>query len=404
MAGNIAHRWEEISGKDNWNNLLDPLDLDLRRSILNYGNLNEAVGDAFNDVKVSKNYGTSRYSKANLFDRVGLVKGNPFKYEVTKFFYATSEIDLPEILFVSNSSWIGYVAVATDEGKVALGRRDIVISWRGTRLDSEWINDITVNMVSASEILGNASTGGGAKDPKVHEGFLSIYTSTDPESSYSKTSAREQVLTEVRRLVEIYKNEEISITVVGHSMGAAVATINAADIVGNGANKVNDISGKACPVTAIVFACPLVGDSDFKLAFSSMNDLRLLRVRNVPDIVPGLPIFGFVNNNLLKPIRYVEVGVELSFDSRDSNYLKSTDKSWHNLEVYLHGVAGTQGSKGGFELEVNRDINLVNKGTDALKDDYSIPSSWWIEKNKGMVQHDDGTWHLDDREEDTPDV
>ncbi|XP_058083020.1 phospholipase A1-II 1-like [Magnolia sinica] len=398
MAGSIANRWKEISGNDNWKNLLDPLDIDLRRSILNYGDLNIAVAAAFNAEKASKNYGTSRYSMANLFDKVGIVKGNPFRYNVTKFFYATSKIKLPEPFFISNSSWIGYVAVATDEGKVALGRRDIVISWRGTQLGSEWINDITVSMVSASEILGNASSGGGAKDPKVHEGFLSIYTSNDPQSSYSKTSARDQVLSEVRRLVELYKDEEISITVVGHSMGAAVATLNAADIVANGANKSNDLPSKPSSVTAILFASPRVGNSEFKLAFSAMKDLRLLRIRNAPDPVPGVPILGFVN--VIEPIQYVDIGVELSIDTEKSDYLKPENNSPHDLEIYLHGVAGTQGSKGVFELEVNRDVVLVNRWTDALKDEYHVPISWWIEKNKSMVQSNDGTWNLDDREED----
>ncbi|KAI9127049.1 hypothetical protein K1719_001608 [Acacia pycnantha] len=383
--GSIATNWRELSGQNYWKDLLDPLDINLRRYIIHYGEMAEATYDAFNSDKVSKYARRSRYGKRDFFSKVGLENGNPFKYKVTKFLYATSQIDFLILDDVEESNWIGYVAVATDEGKAALGRRDIVVAWRGTNRAMEWIKDVQFLLDDAPFIFGDDS------DCKVHRGFYSVYTATNSssQSNITKTSARTQVLTEIRRLVNKYKDEEISITVTGHSLGAALATLNAVDIVASKCNIREDESKKACPVTAIVFASPRVGDSDFEEFSSCLKDLRILRIQNKKDIVPRHPFLG-----------YKEVGEELEIDTQESGFLKQPGNmtSWHNLEVYLHGVAGTQGSKGGFNLEVKRDIALVNKGMDALKDEYHIPEAWRIDQNKGLVQQPDGTWKMQEPE------
>ncbi|TKW24671.1 hypothetical protein SEVIR_3G064600v4 [Setaria viridis] len=391
-----AVRWRELHGNNSWNGLLDPLDIDLRKSVIAYGELAQAAQDGFNHERRSPHAGACLYGRSDLLAGVGVAAAG--SYAVTKFFYATSAVPVPESVLLlplpelgdaawcRESNWIGYVAVATDEGVAELGRRDIVVAWRGTVTDLEWANDFSFTPVSAAPVLGSSA----AANPlaMVHQGFLSVYTSSNANSKYNKASARDQVFEEVRRLMELYKDEETSITITGHSLGAALAVLNAVDIAANGLNAAS--SQPPCPVTAVVFACPHVGDRSFKAAFDSFEHLRALHVKNAGDVVPIVP-----------PVVYVDVGVLLAIDTGRSPYLKKpgTVQTLHNLECYLHGVAGEQGRAGGFKLEVDRDVALVNKGVDALEDEYPVPANWWVPKNKWMVRGADGHWKLEDFKE-----
>ena len=91
------------------------------------------------------------------------------------------------------------------------------------------------------------------------------------------------MIKEVKRLVEEYKDEEVSITVTGHSLGASLATMNAVDIAFNKINKASN--GKEFPVTAFAFASPKVGDIQFKATFDKLKHLHILRIHNLLDIL-----------------------------------------------------------------------------------------------------------------------
>ncbi|OMO65333.1 Lipase, class 3 [Corchorus olitorius] len=453
MAVSISSRWRKLSGEKNWEGLLNPLDINLRHYLIHYGEKTAAVGDLFNNEEESEGFGNSLFPKEEFFPGAGLEKGNKFKYNVTHFLYAGSD--------VVKSAWFGYVAVATDEGKAALGRRDILVSWRGTITDSEWFNNAQFFPKSASELFGNDI------DANVHSGFLDLYTGTSSNSANNKTSARDQVLKAIRELVDKYKDEEISITVTGHSLGGALATLNAMDIVANGYNKPTSM------VTAFVYGGPRVGNDGLERLFQTLgDDLHLLRITNRFDPVHHVP---FEN------MGYTHLGKELTIDTSKSDYLKrqffvdilkffrqsmtniedsldiirsriltinagtkenlrisSSSQTLnsdgrilvkesleilveensamergriqprgivpdfimehvgqlfiaHDLEIYLHGVAGEQ--KDGFRVEVDRDIALINKHLDHLKDDYKVPAEWWRNENrKNMVQMENGHW------------
>ncbi|XP_047318108.1 phospholipase A1-IIgamma-like [Impatiens glandulifera] len=370
--------WRMMSGEKNWDGLLDPLNEDLRRYIIHYGEMAQATYDAFDSNESSKTFGNNKYTMNEMFSQVGLTKGRARKnYIITKYLYATDSIPP----FNKDTNWMGYVAVSTDEGKKELGRRDIVVAWRGTQEAIEWVSDARFLLQPAPLIFGE-----GAEKPNVHRGFYFLYTSNNPGSTFSKTSARDQVLEEVNRLVNKYKNEEISVTVTGHSLGAAIATLNAIDIAKNIFNG----STTSPLVTAFPFASPHVGDWKLSNSASTLANLHVLRIENIPDVVPDIPRLGYAN-----------VGEVLIFDARKSKFVKylyeffSSVAMAHSLEMYLHGVAGTQGSQKEFKDKVERDLTLVNKYSDFLKNEYGVPLSWFNKPDKaGMVQQEDGTWKL----------
>ncbi|CAM0953680.1 unnamed protein product [Alopecurus aequalis] len=412
--GSIASRWRALQGSGSWEGLLDPLDPDLRASVIAYGELAEATYEGFNSQRRSPHAGSCIYGHADLLAAASV--SHPGRYSVTKFIYATcglvhltqppppvgssSPTSLPDAFFVlpspalheepwcRESNWMGYVAVATDEGVGALGRRDIVVAWRGTVESLEWVNDLDFTPTSAAPVLGPDN--GGAV---VHHGFLTVYMCSDKDSKYNQASARDQVMEEVRRLMELHKDEETSITVTGHSLGGSLATLNAVDMVAHGINVPPPSTSNQphCPVTAILFASPHVGDGNFKSACASFPDLRALHVKNFGDVVPLYPPIGYVDS----------ATAALPIDTGKSPYLKQpgTMQTRHNLECYLHGVAGYQGASGGFRLMVDRDVALVNKGANALKDEYPVPPNWHVVNNKCMVRGPDGHWKLRDFEE-----
>ena len=191
--------WAELSGRDNWDGLLDPLDADLRRAVIRYGELAQATSDAFIADPASPYAGASRYAPGAFLRRAQAGPGAG-AYRVTRFLYATSGARLPDGLLTrpappgawsAESNWMGYVAVATDTGAAALGRRDIVVAWRGTKRAVEWANDLDITLVPAEGVVG---PGPGWSQPAVHRGFLSVYTSRNSTSRFNKQSTREQVI------------------------------------------------------------------------------------------------------------------------------------------------------------------------------------------------------------------
>ncbi|KAJ8751163.1 hypothetical protein K2173_016344 [Erythroxylum novogranatense] len=405
----LSESWNEIQGCNDWKGLLDPLNSHLRKEIIHYGEFAQACYDSFDFDPHSKYCGTCKYQGAHFFEKLDM---HDYGYQISRYLYATSNINLPNFFQKSklssvwsiHANWMGYVAVTTDEEEIKrLGRRDIVIAWRGTVTYLEWIYDL-------KDILCSANF---TNDPsiKIESGFYDLYTKKEGSCTYCTFSAREQVLAEVKRLLDYYRGEELSITVTGHSLGAALAILSAYDIAEMGLNYMedgdNEDSRAKIPITVYSFAGPRVGNLKFKERCDELG-VKVLRVINVHDKVPTVPgiianekfqFQKYIEETISFPWSYAHVGVELALDQKQSPFLKPTNdiSCAHNLEAHLHLVDGYHGKGQEFRLVTKRDIALVNKSCDFLESNYGVPPNWRQDENKGMVRNGEGRWVLPER-------
>lgn len=323
----LASMWREIQGAHDWAGLVAPqLHPLLRAEIVRYGELVGATYKAFDLDPASKCYLNCKHGKARMLEAVGLAGAG---YDVTRYIYAAPDVALPGRAGPPcPSRWIGYVAVASDEAARRLGRRDIVVSFRGTVTGSEWV----ANMMSSLE-PARFDPADPRPDVKVESGFLSVYTSDDATCRFTCGSCRNQLLSEVTRLMSKYKHEEMSITLAGHSMGSSLATLLGYDLAELGLNR-------TVPITVYSFAGPRVGNTGFKDRCDELG-VKVLRVVNVNDPITKLPGI-FFNENSTRVLGgklelpwscacYTHVGVEIALD-----FFKARDPACvHDLDAYL---------------------------------------------------------------------
>ncbi|KAI3787470.1 hypothetical protein L1987_41963 [Smallanthus sonchifolius] len=358
-VASLDQKWREYQGIKNWEGLLDPLDDDLRHEILRYGDFVEAAYLCFEFDTSSPDYATCKFTKNTMLDRCGLGGSG---YKVTKNLHATCGVQLPRWIArmqswtSTNSSWIGYVAVCDDDKEIArLGRRDVVISYRGTATCLEWIENLRTTLTSLPNDVAPER-----KRAMVQKGFLSMYMS----ATAICPSLQDVVREEISRIISTYGNEPLSVTITGHSLGAALATLTAYDIT---------TTFKRSPmVTVLSFGGPRVGNRDFRSQLEN-SGTRILRIVNSTDVITKVPGFSVDSYNdmtkrrawlqgwLQKHVdetdhfRYADVGKELRLSSNASPYLTKSDfATCHDLKTYLHLVDGYESSSCPFRTTARR--------------------------------------------------
>jgi hypothetical protein len=336
-AASVASMWRQVQGSDDWAGLLEPLHPVVRDEVARYGDLVDACYAALDTDPSSRRYMCCKHGKERVLQQAagGGADAGGRGYEVTRYIYATPDVTRgPSSSSVASnsSSWVGYVAVSTDETTRRLGRRDVLVAFRGTVSRAEW----TANLMSSLKPARLGDTR--SDDVRVESGFLNLYTSSSSAGNDGMGSCREQLLREVSRLIASFSNsnpaagaggdtDDMSVTLVGHSMGSALAMLLAYDLAERGLTQ-----PRVAPVTVFSFGGPRVGNAAFKARCDELG-VKALRVANVLDPVTKLPGL-FLNEGTPRGLRgdcYVHVGVELALDLLRLRDLGSV----HHLATYV---------------------------------------------------------------------
>ncbi|XP_030467709.2 phospholipase A1-Ibeta2, chloroplastic-like [Syzygium oleosum] len=373
----LASRWQEYHGCNDWAGLLDPLDENLRREVVRYGEFVQAAYEAFNTDPATSAEVAPPPRHVVLPDR---------SYKVTKSLYATSSIGLPKWVddvapdldwMTQRSSWIGYVAVCEDRREIQrMGRRDIVIALRGTATCLEWAENMRAHLVDMPQVGGPAPEAAQGQS-KVECGFQSLYRT----GGAHVPSLAESVADEVKRLLKLYEGETLSITVTGHSLGAALALLVADELSTCSAESPS--SSPPPHVAVFSFGGPRVGNKAFANRINAKN-VKVLRIVNNQDIITRVPgtflsedleqklrdtkLEGVLDDNM--PWDYSHVGTELRVDTRMSPFLKpdADVACCHDLEAYLHLVDGFSSSNCPFRDNAKRSlVRLLNEQASNVK-------------------------------------
>ncbi|TYR79160.1 lipase family protein [Priestia megaterium] len=189
---------------------------------------------------------------------------------------------------IVRKEWFGFILESDDA---------IVIAFRGTQSEADWIADARIHQRSYP-YTENAG--------RVHEGFLSIYESCREEifTTYSTLPAKPLYIT-------------------GHSLGAALAILHALDVATN----------TSFPhITMYNFASPRVGDQQFVQTYTqTVSNSRSFI--NTTDLVPKLPPKRLYNPYNEQMLYYEDDPLKLLFTIQTGSTTEN-----HSPKTYSVGV------------------------------------------------------------------
>lgn len=188
------------------------------------------------------------------------------------------------------------------EDKTAPG--NYVIAIRGTQGWEEWWDDFHV-FPAPYPAGGN-----------VESGFYDIYKTLATAAPASTAIEPASAFLENLKSLSAGPARPV-FTIVGHSLGSALANFVALDA----AMKL----GAKADVRLTTFACPLTGDQGFVRLLEKYVPANT-RIVNIPDLVPDLP----------PDLGYVHVNTAFLVDSRNYPAVKRTYACYHSILTYLY--------------------------------------------------------------------
>jgi hypothetical protein len=198
-------------------------------------------------------------NRAGKTQNAGLIGGG-VDYEVITTIYANDLATDMNPLRSNDIVSIGLVLQASGTG-------DTVIAIRGTEGIQEWIQDAKFLAVPCPLLLGAGKT---------EDGFTAMYKSMTVGSGGGSPSV-------VKALSNLpWKTPVTSLTVCGHSLGGALATLLALDVAANCPSPFNN-------PTVYTYASPKAGDPQFADTYNQIVP-NTFRIANRLDLVPKLPL------------------------------------------------------------------------------------------------------------------
>jgi len=363
---------------------------------IEYGEMVQLAYDLLNSNKTSKNYGETHVGSDENIGKVVSALFPSYKMETV---IRTSAVEFSGAE-ATCESFMGYVLYNEQ-------KRDATLVFRGTILMEEWYTD--------SEAAGQIWGGKPAKDIDAalellvhppantlvaHQGFYSMYTNQEAPAKKSdkliereggkklpglhihEDGPKEKCRKVVGKLIKEGKID--TITIVGHSLGSALAFVAAIDMgefVNSPELKQYNWKGK---INAICYACPKVGTAPVISRYVAENRVNFFHYYNRGDIVPTGPMPGVLDHpkNTIK--RRFDPARVKAIDPKRTGSLWHIHVdnlgAMHNLRHIMYNMwyTSSQAHEGDLDLaSIKMDKSLVNWSDDMLSPDDNVPGNWF---------------------------